>query len=204
MAGPTAAVLLPVKTTADEIRAVVTTAFPFEEKPDGLGHEHGLIMDGWFEKRPFLISHGEDYEGEFDDIRACGIEGVTGWAIQDEIILAAMVNDPVDHLLLGKLCLLLARHFGGLVDFGGIPAPWKPDSTVYHRDMKWPTLEQQERDFRAITAGFAGHFHVLRATVWAYGEPVFEGEEKETSTYAFCDADFLGDWLAHPKFRMIK
>src|SRR5687767_3964244 len=68
--------------------------------------------------RPFALSFGEDYAGQFSDLVDEGLEKVLGWAPKGAVGLAAMCNDEIDHRLLGMMCLRAARSFDGVVDLG--------------------------------------------------------------------------------------
>jgi hypothetical protein len=76
--------------------------------------------DRWFiQRRPFLATFGEDYEGYFADLLAEGLGEALGWKPQGAVHLAAMCNDPIDHRILGEACVEILCAFHGVIDFGG-------------------------------------------------------------------------------------
>lgn len=113
MAGPVAHVLLPVPITA-EVEAII---------------RHDLVQlsdqiegdDFWVQRRPFLLGHDPS------DVATETLATCTGWAVQGVISLDAMCNEDLDHRLLGEMCLLFARKFGGWIDFCGELCPWITD-----------------------------------------------------------------------------
>lgn len=176
MAGPTASLLLP--------------ALSSEERRTRIRREverNANLLDGddfWVEGRPFILSFGEEYEGELNDIIEAGLPSVLGWRPQDLLRLAAMCNDPVDHRILAQLLLRLAQILGGVIDFGGSVLPE-------------PSLDGPTPSLPARVEAPAGLAGVVFATSYAI-------EAGRYGTCQYGDPAFLEAWLQHSTFRMVK
>lgn len=167
MAGPTANVLSPDPLDSTRIAQI-------HEVLNGLG----------IDERPFLVSFGEEYEGELQELADSGLPEVLRWTPRDCVGLAAMCNDTVDHELLCRLCIAVARKIGGVVDLGGTIPSW-PD----------PPLEDPRTAMKLVNP------NELRGALFVASYPVGEGEYC-SSHYA--DASLLESWLKSADFRMIK
>jgi hypothetical protein len=69
-----------------------------------------------------LLVEAADYEGD-DFEEAEGLIGEIGFLPATEIVLAAAVNRPESHRLLGETALELALLYDGLIDFDGMLPP---------------------------------------------------------------------------------
>lgn len=111
MAGPAASVLLPAALDSEGERRVRTEIERVAERLEG--------NDFWVDGRPFFLSFGEDYDGEFDDLGEECLADVLGWRPHGAVGFAAMCNSDIDHRLLAQLCIRFAQLLGGVIDFGG-------------------------------------------------------------------------------------
>jgi hypothetical protein len=68
------------------------------------------------EPRPFGMALGT---AGLDEADVWTAESLLGFRPDRAVHAFACVNASVDHRILGELALFLARHFNGLVDFGG-------------------------------------------------------------------------------------
>jgi hypothetical protein len=111
MAGPTAAILVPERLADDVLDDIRAELDLVAERREG--------NDFWIELRPFIVSFGEEYEGELAELADHGLSSVLGWTPIDILAFAAGCNDSVDHALLGQLCVRFSRKLGRVIDFGG-------------------------------------------------------------------------------------
>lgn len=198
MAGPVASVLLPVALTGEE-----ATAF------NGWLNEVFIRYDdGWFLRVPTAIGAPdsatdagllligrepwpgeEDLEEEFSDFT-----DQIGYRPGEQIEVCAMVNGPIDHLVLGHICLTLARRYDALVDFGGaVDLADHPPKIHYFTD----DIEEAEQLIAAIEAAIS----TLPGKVYSIRYETARGTPWVSHVG---DAEFLAVWLTHPRFHMIK
>jgi hypothetical protein len=126
MAGPTAGVLTREPVKADDAfleRLVEDITQGAGSALDGFqvtttrtigGSYDAEVVDG---ARPFAIQIAEA-QLEADGL-AAGFERHFGFRPAAEIVVIAFANRETDHRLLGELTLAIARHYGGIIDFGG-------------------------------------------------------------------------------------
>ncbi len=141
--------------------------------------------------RPFSFSDEEPitYEEEQDSWQSC-----LGYMPQGGFHISAGCNQPIDHLILGRLALYWARELGGVIDMGGAVTPGLPLPPGRHRlddGHIWGWTIDEVRAFLSTMPG-----------------KTFEHWYEVTPTRRFVshsvDTDFLEAWLKHPQFRMIK
>jgi hypothetical protein len=105
--------------------------------------------------------------------------------------LAANVNGPASHRVLGELCLWVAERFGGIINFGGaLLKGWKPRSDR-NEDWCWEAARPHAEAFLSSLPGkvIAQTYTTARGPTWASH---------------VADATFMRAWLDHPEFFMIK
>ncbi len=176
MAGPTAAILVPERLTDDVLDDIRAELDRVAERREG--------NNFWIELRPFIVSFGEEYEGELAELANDGLPSVLGWTPADTFFFAAMRNDSVDHALLGQLCVRFARKLGGVIDFGG--KVWPEPSLDGTAHVEAVRVERP--------SGLDG---VLFAASYF----------SESGRYGTChygDSTLLEAWLKQPNFRMVK
>ncbi|TMR89056.1 DUF6368 family protein [Nonomuraea basaltis] len=198
MAGPVASVLLPAALTGADAAAFDRWLNEVFAPHDG----------GWFLRAPaaigapdsatdagrFLIDRAPwpDYEGFEEDFP--GFAESIGYRPGEQIEVCAMVNRPVDHLVLGRVCLALARDHAALVDFGGaLDAVGQPQGIDY--------LTEDPGKIERTIAGLDAAVGGLEGRVWSMRYETARGTPWITHVG---DAEFLASWLSHPRFRMIK
>ena len=115
MAGPTASILLPTAPSAERATVLSSTLASIADKIDG--------NDVWIDSRAFIVTAGPLAPNTFEAVDEGGLVAVLGWTPPYEIMAIAMASAPLDHRLLGELCLRLARALGGVIDFGGSVLP---------------------------------------------------------------------------------
>jgi hypothetical protein len=76
--------------------------------------------DFWINDRPFIISYGEEYENQFQEYINDGTNKIIGWEPIDQMIIAAMSNQQIDHIILAELCISISIIIDGLIYFGGV------------------------------------------------------------------------------------
>ncbi len=114
-----------------------------------------------------------------------------------EILVIAMCNGRIDHCLIARLALHLARQFDATIDMGGtitppLPPPVKKEDGMYVPWFERVTLD----DIHTFLAGLPGR-------VWEiYAEDDIDRRASLPSHVV--DATFLDAWTRHPHFRMIK
>ncbi len=84
-------------------------------------------MDGWIAGRPIFVSRGFEYPERLGELDLPAFLSQWGWTPADVIVASAMCNGDQDHVLLGRLCVALATHVGGIIDLGGKPETMPPD-----------------------------------------------------------------------------
>ncbi|MEU4689218.1 DUF6368 family protein [Actinoplanes sp. NPDC023714] len=117
MAGPAASVLLPDVLTADgtaRLRRWLEGSF----RSEGGDWWTPIAAAG----AGMLLVEPEGYESD-DFAEAESLIGAIGYLPATEIVLAASVNRPESHRLLGETALELAVFFDGFVDFDGLLPP---------------------------------------------------------------------------------
>jgi hypothetical protein len=192
MGGPGADVLLRAPLADDEAAAFdAWWAEVFEPLKD---------LDGlWLLRAPAAIGAPPDAvaSGSFsverepwDDEDDPCLPALIGYRPAEDIWIQAVANGRNDHVVLGHLCLTLARRFGGLVDFGGALSPVPCPSDMWSPETVRPWLASVSAALRA-----------LPGTVY---EDHYETDGERPWVRHVGDADFLAAWLAHPLFRMIK
>jgi hypothetical protein len=187
MGGPSATVLFSkpmedarVRSIIEQsVRGVLRSSERVLETPRGTTW-HQYAFDG----RLFLVSHGEEDPGEWQDLKERNIAALIGWQVEDQVSIGAECNDDRDHLLLGKAVLSIAAECGGVVSFTGCPPT--PESTP----------GDAEQRFVKLTEAFPGRLYRL-----AYRDE--KGQMLPAHEF-LCDATFLRAWLIHPYFRMLK
>lgn len=195
MGGPVAGVLLREALTGDEAAAFdewLGKVFrPFSDglwllrAPAPIGARPDAVTSGCFtvERGPWTG------DADFPELPR-----VIGYRPAEEIVLCAMANGRGDHLVLGRLCLTLARRFGALVDFDGALEPDAHPPGVPYAE---PDVEQSElllASIHAAVAALPGTVHEFRYQTWR-GTPWVSHVG---------DTEFLAAWLNHPRFHMIK
>jgi len=111
MAGPTASILVQRQVSEEQAALMRNKIAEMSNHIEG--------DDFWIEERPFLLIMGPEYEDELAEYSEDGFEELLGWLPTDIVSIAAMCNDQIDHVLLGKLCLRLGKVLEGIIDFGG-------------------------------------------------------------------------------------
>jgi Family of unknown function (DUF6368) len=176
MAGPTAAVLFGSKLT-DAHRAALRTRLD-------CGAPSGQYDDFRLEERPFILNLGprspqELFVDETNDLRQ-----VFGWTPEDEVSFAAMCNDREDHRLLARLCVELAEEAGGVIDFqGALSIGPRLDGSNPARPVR------------------ASNPEGLDGVLWATAYRTVWGS---LATAHYGDVAFVREWLADPRFHMVK
>ena len=133
----------------------------------------------WIDDRPFVMRIGEQIDGELEETIAEGLPDVLGWSPRDLVHLGAAGDEAIDHVLLGGLCLQLAKDLNGLVDFGG---------TILSLDHLPPPVRVE------CPNGLAGCLYVT--------EYVGAGAVRSFTQYG--DAEFLESWLNAATYRLVK
>ena len=110
MAGPTASILISDKLSDEQRLSVRSAILEMSNHVDGNSF--------WIQERPFIVGFGPEYDGEMEEYATSSLSSMTGWMPKDSVRFAAMCNQPIDHRLLGGLCLRVAKLLGGVVNFG--------------------------------------------------------------------------------------
>ncbi|MFG1791401.1 DUF6368 family protein [Nocardia sp. NPDC049149] len=182
MGGPVAMVLLREPIDAEKVRSLMTQAFlpaPWEDDwilcdPSAFGMPEDLV-DASYTAVVVRPPHRADPR----------LATAIGFTPAAKITLSMGANRPVDHRLIGHLCLVLALEYDGLIDFCGslVPIPWPDDIPFVKR-----TREQEAELARRI----------------AHGMRKLPGRLYLVDRCHIGDVEFLEAWLRHPRFRMIK
>lgn len=199
MAGPVAGVLLRRALTGEEAAAFdrwLNEVFT----PDRHGDNDRYVRvpaaigapDEATEAGPINIVREAWPAGDYDDMTDF-IDRI-GFRPAELIDLYAGVNGRIDHLVLGRTCLALARRYDGLVDFGGAV-----DLAGYRPKRGYDTEDVQEIE-RWLTAIEAA-IKTLPGTVYSIPYETARGTPWVSHVG---DAEFLAAWLDHPRFHMIK
>ncbi|MFG1891685.1 DUF6368 family protein [Micromonospora sp. NPDC049051] len=198
VSGPSAAVLLPVEWTADDVRAF-RVWLSESLSPDG---------DNWWALReprnpdmakplpktgPMLIQ--PDAYGCDDADEAVCLTRAAGFLPITEIVLAAAVNSKNDHRFLAQLAVAIARRYGGLIDLDGLlPVPPPPEVSALSTPQSGPGRRRWKDHSRATIGTLSGRWHEIPyRTAW-----------DEVAVRHVVDADLLASWLQHPLFQMVK
>ena len=173
MAGPTASILVPSPAYQSRVCSLLSARFPdLEANPIPLDN---VAFDGWITKRPFFVDCGWAYKREIEDFDFDGFQKGFGWSPVDQVTIAAMCNDDIDHRLLAQICVAIAEEFHGAVNFGGRPFSLTDD----------------------IIKSLSGKPIALAA----FDGGVLKNPELSV---CFADSTFVSEWLHHPSFRMVK
>jgi hypothetical protein len=116
-----------------------------------------------------------------------------GYEPAEMLVASAACNQRGDHLMLGHLCLGLARRFNAFVHFNGmlnlVTLPASPEITLTKQEADDAMALQAERIRRLPGSVFGLRYRI------------------QTGRYGILhvgDATFLAAWVRHPRFRMIK
>lgn len=195
MAGPAAAVLLPAPLTGGDAAAFVAwLAEAFEPFEDDLWLLRAPAMIGAPPEAVASGAFGVDRERWTDDPDFPDLPDVIGYRPAETIDVYAVANGDNDHLVLGRLCLTLARRFEALVAFGGALIPDDLPPGVPYGE---PDAEQSELLLASISSGvraLPGILHELR----------YRTARDTPWVTHIGDADFLAAWVEHPRFHMVK
>ncbi|OLT23187.1 hypothetical protein BJF79_01850 [Actinomadura sp. CNU-125] len=195
MAGPVADVLLRATLTGGEATAFdAWRGEAFESFGDDLWGLREPAMIGAPPDALVSGSFGIDREPWTDDPDSPELPRVIGYRPAEVISIYAMANGDGDHLVLGRLCLTLARRFDALIDFcGALIAGPLPSGVPYLE----PDAGQSEVLLASIDTAIGalpGTLHGLR----------YQTARETPWVQHIGDAEFLAAWLEHPRFRMIK
>ncbi len=123
--GPTVSILLPYSLDEHEradLEAVVKSLDPSASSTKDFHVGTTLSIGGSAISgegaRPFSIRLAEPVETEEEESLRQIQDAFSFWPIA-EIQAAAGCNREIDHRILGELAAFLAKHFGGIIDFGG-------------------------------------------------------------------------------------
>ncbi len=177
MAGPGATILLPIQLGESGVAVVRAEIGKMADSVKG--------DDFPIAGRPFGTLVGPEYPEQMDDYAEQGLPGMIGWPPKDAVGFFAYSNDMQDHHILGKLCLHVARKYGGVIDFGG--------SLIAGKSVNEP-WDKLEPAFKKLVEGLPGSIHTVQYTS-------ISGKSR---VYHVGDADFLAAWMASPNFRMVK
>jgi hypothetical protein len=191
MAGPSALVLFPNRVEPEQIRQVIKTAHVVHEVP----HPNcdNLILYATVDLCLVSVNRWvEEFPGELHEMESGGLAAALGWAVRDGVDISAECNSDMDHVVLGKLCHLLAHRFGGVIAH---PIATYVLAADRAEDLR-PTRSVRKQVFTAL-ADLPGKL---------YSVPYLDddGGVIEDEEFFFCDAEFMAAWLRHPLFRMSK
>ena len=173
--------------------------------------------DGWFETRIHTtIPIGGSYTGEGrlfdvgwepDDHLGAYEEDEPGWvqtivtrfgfAPSSSIGIAAGINRPADHRILGELALYLARVYGGVINFNGALIP----ASTHSEEEKASLTRPFDASWSQIAAPREQFFAKLPGRIVAL--PYRVTDDRMWVTHV-ADCEFMAAWLSHPDFHMIK
>lgn len=158
--------------------------------PGLIGRVHRVIAqsatrvsgeDFYIGDAPFCVGFGPEYPEELEDVENEGVPAAFGWTPRDVVVFAAMCGRPSDHRALAALCIRAAVVLDGIVDFGGglLDLPSLYTTPGLHTDH---------------VEGLDGALFVTS----------YLGPSARRIVTHYSDAVFLGAWMEHPKFRMVK
>jgi Family of unknown function (DUF6368) len=163
--------------------------------------------DGWFLRAPAAIGAPDSTAADpglllirrvpwpdMDDLEEDSRDFTDriGYRPGEQIQVSAMINRPVDHLVLGHICLTLARRYDALVDF---------DGAVDLADHPPMTFTEDVEETEQLIAAIETAISVLPGKVYSIRYATALGTPWITH---IGDAEFLAAWLDHPRFHMIK
>lgn len=120
--GPTVAIWLPDEVqvpTSEELLVIARSLDQSAQSSTELSIQSTRAIAGLSdapEGRPFGFNVGEV---GFTSEELKPVEDAFGFTPTAAIHAFACANDAVDHRILAELAVFLARHFGGIIDFGG-------------------------------------------------------------------------------------
>lgn len=106
--GPAISILVREKLKNDLRSAVISKIHLLSDKVRG--------DDFWMEDAPFVYGFGWEMDVEQNEYNS--LKDKIGWAPQDQLIFAALRNQPEDYFKLGDLCVTFTQMFKGYVEFG--------------------------------------------------------------------------------------
>lgn len=176
MAGPGASVVLP-DLLSDELGLQIK---------EELGRIADEVRgdDFWIDGRPFIVTFGEDYPGELDDLAREGFPTILGWTPKAVVGFAAMYNSDEDHRVLALICIRLVKTLRGVIDLNGSISAG-------------PSLSRTAPAAPIRVEPFGEGHGVLLANSYLISDGRY-------GTAHYCDADFLERWMNDPAFRMVK
>ncbi|TDC84772.1 DUF6368 family protein [Actinomadura sp. 7K507] len=195
MAGPAAGVLLRDALAGAEAAAFDTwLAEAFEPYDDGLWLLRAPSMIGAPPDAVAAGSFGIERQAWTDDPDLPDMPRAIGYRPAEEIVLYAMAKGHNDHLVLGRLCLTLARRFGAFIDFGGALQPGTRPPGI-------PYLEPDAQQSELLLASISSAVRAIPGTVFEFR---YQTARETPWVNHVGDAGFLAAWLDHPRFHMIK
>jgi hypothetical protein len=127
-------------------------------------------------------------EHEEDELRIGDLKEKLNDQPEAYILVSAMCNEAIDHLLLANFALEINKIVGGYIDLNGAIIP------DLAKDKNGNYIHQTQEDYRKFVNKLKGEIHEVGYTM----------DENRSSYSHICDAQWLQDWSTQPEFRLIK
>lgn len=143
----------------------------------------------------FYFYYADSQYWQYSDEDIFAIKETTSMSVCGAFSIATPCNGAEDHRNLGKAALIASKHLSGLIDFGGAIVPELPDS------MKKGMWIWEQANWSDIEPYFMKMISTINGKIYTIE---YKAINNKTWANHICDVEFLGNWLNHPKFHMIK